>query len=432
MLLVDRFMKTAPLRPNQSLQEKKSLRAANPLSKAVKLFNKVAQLGKFERRYPGSFAPNALIDEAAERVGHDRFSTAFSREGFEVLLDSLDRQTNLHYLGRCAMRRQLISFLRNALELDSHFLQDDKATLIYEPIIIIGMPRVGSTHLQRLLTFDPNICGLPLDWLLSPFGGFVERRRIHWEMEFWARALPTIDDIHYTRGNTPEECQVLFCTFFKSPFFWACAPVYDYLEWYQQAALMPCYRAYRRLLAVFQRHHEGRRLVMKSTSHLLHLRELFETFPDAHVIHLHRDPATVCASTCSLIHTMHGFFCERSDPKRLGRLQQDLLISAMEAAMTVRREVERPVLDLYYNDLVRSPLSTLEAVYRFCGLSFSDRKSSPEIKRNDGRTPWRHRYALSDFDLSVEEIGSRFDSYIAEFGPFETMETGLSRHQRSS
>ncbi|MEZ5168080.1 MAG: sulfotransferase [Acidimicrobiales bacterium] len=67
------------------------------------------------------------------------------------------------------------------------------------------------------------------------------------------------------------------------------APTYDlHLA---TADHLPAYAWHRRTLQTLQQAEGAPRWVLKAPSHLPTLRQLFATYPDARVIHIHRDPA---------------------------------------------------------------------------------------------------------------------------------------------
>ena len=72
------------------------------------------------------------------------------------------------------------------------------------------------------------------------------------------------------------------------------------LDWIRQIDMAPVYRALKRQYQVLKLHYPGQLLVIKSPAHILSLAALAEAWPDARIVHLHRDPATAAGSFCSL------------------------------------------------------------------------------------------------------------------------------------
>src|SRR5262249_44033691 len=63
----------------------------------------------------------------------------------------------------------------------------------------------------------------------------------------------------------------------------------------------PAYRLLRRLLLLLDWQRSAERWVLKTPQHLEYIDDLLGVFPDAVVVHTHRDPITSVASTCSLV-----------------------------------------------------------------------------------------------------------------------------------
>ena len=63
----------------------------------------------------------------------------------------------------------------------------------------------------------------------------------------------------------------------------------------------------------------GRPWVLKAPHHLGYLPLLLEHFPDATVVHCHRDPTVAVSSFCALLHASRRSTSTRDDPREVGR-----------------------------------------------------------------------------------------------------------------
>ncbi len=187
--------------------------------------------------------------------------------------------------------------IRQALVNRLRFLGDSSPrSELNSPVIITGLPRSGTTALHRLLALDPVFHAPPLWELLDPFldsADGLRRWRTRAQIGFKNRLLPDLDQKHFTRADTPEECTLLLANSFASPLFWDLAPLEGYLEWVQAADQRPVYEDYRRQLEILQARHPDRRLLLKAPAHLGNLAVLHEVVPEAHLIQTHRDPTAV-------------------------------------------------------------------------------------------------------------------------------------------
>ena len=80
----------------------------------------------------------------------------------------------------------------------------------------------------------------------------------------------------------------------------------------------------------------------------------------------------------------------------------------------------RGFFDVGYDDFVRDPLGAVEAVYAHFGLPLGDAARTAMTRLHDesrsGAGRPAHRYSLSDFGLTGEEIDERFAGYLADRG----------------
>ena len=74
-------------------------------------------------------------------------------ESFSVLIDSLNKEAGLNFIGELAVEHQIKLHLRNRkLILDAS--ENTLEHKVSEPIFVIGLPRSGTTFLFNLLNKD--------------------------------------------------------------------------------------------------------------------------------------------------------------------------------------------------------------------------------------------------------------------------------------
>lgn len=101
---------------------------------------------------------------AAEQItGLSDFGDPYYQEGLSVLLRSVERDAKLRFYGKLVIRIIIVNYLIQRLL----FVQAMKRTpkiaqgVVYEPFIITGIHRSGTTFLLRLLSLDPHNAGIP-------------------------------------------------------------------------------------------------------------------------------------------------------------------------------------------------------------------------------------------------------------------------------
>lgn len=100
-----------------------------------------------------AFDIRVLLDEASRRSrGLTDFGDDAFRPALERLLSSLDGEARLSAAGREMLTARIIELLRNRLVLEDHIrrhpdiLEEENEN----PIVIVGLPRTGTTLLQRI------------------------------------------------------------------------------------------------------------------------------------------------------------------------------------------------------------------------------------------------------------------------------------------
>jgi hypothetical protein len=181
----------------------------------------------------------------------------------------------------------------------------------------------------------------------------------------------------------------------------------------------PGYHFYKDQLKLLNWLSPGRRWVLKWPFHLWHLDSLIEAFPDATVIHLHRDPREALPSVCSLAALARSSFCESIDNEELGKFWLDYCEAGLQRGLTAREKAdENQVIDIRYPDLKKNPLSVINQIQNTINLGESDAwtESIPaNSKAREKKVPGRHHYALAQFGLDPYQIQERFSKYIEDY-----------------
>jgi Sulfotransferase family len=191
----------------------------------------------------GMSLPVARFDEgtvheaAMKESGLTDFGDPHYREGLLRLLESAETDADLHFIGRLAIREVITNALVSRLLLMDARIRTPEVfeRPLRPPIIVLGLPRSGTTFLHRMLAADPAHRAIPLWELLRPLpnadssvSATPDRRRQIAEQRLALRLklAPDLDSKHYVRANTPEECMWLLAATFVSPVFWVVAPVF--------------------------------------------------------------------------------------------------------------------------------------------------------------------------------------------------------------
>ena len=363
-----------------------------------------------------------LHASATRRTGLTDFGADDYTDGLAVLLDSYAQEAGLTPTGakatRSFLRGILTARLCSAAAWRAH--PEHAQVTITAPVFITGLPRSGTTALQRLLAADPGSQGLELwlaqvpqprpprpTWADNPVfqhiqAGFARHHDEH----------PEFMGVHYMAADQVEECWQLLQQSMRSISFETLGHVPGYSAWLRGQDWTAAYRRHRSNLQLIGLHDGDRRWVLKNPSHLFALGALLDVYPDALVIQTHRSPRTAIASACSLAaHASAGWSTTFTGPV-IGRSQLDLWARGL-SLFTAERARQDPArfYDVRYDDLVADPVGTVAAIYGHFGLPLTG--AAADAVRSLAATAraggdFAHRYTLEQFGLHGEEVDERF------------------------
>lgn len=389
---------------------------------------------------PGeAFAEARLLASARHKAGADDFGSEPFLEPMRVLLESY-RAAPLNDLGLMILRgtllRSLIQRLRAEQWITEHpEILDER---IERPIVVVGMMRSGTTLLQRILASDPRLT-CAYGWEVgepAPRPGWDPvappepdpRIADAEEREEQTRTFATeLFAIHPTYVHEAEEEIVFLADAFLSPIPEASCDVPDYRRWVYEQDWTPAYRWLHRMLQLLQwqkrrRGEPVRPFVLKTPPHLGFLDTLLATFPDAHLVHAHRDPVDVIPSGASLNTTLWRTHCDEADvdPHEVGRQWLERMGWSCDRALAARQHVPAAqVTDVRFEQSVADPVGTAERILDEVGLERTDESAAAMQAwlvqdRKREKLPV-HRYTAGDFGLTDQQISDRFAEYTQRY-----------------
>jgi hypothetical protein len=162
--------------------------------------------------------------------------------------------------------------------------------------------------------------------------------------------------------------------------------------------------------------------IMKSPVHLGNLRLLLELFPDATVVHCHRDPRIVMPSFASLTEAGRrmGSDDDHIDLDEIGTFVLDLWAEATRRNLADRATIgEDRIVDVTYEQIRDDPLTAIAEVYARAGRTLSD-EARAAMEAYAARRPeghfGAHDYLAERFGYTDALIEERFAGYLARFG----------------
>ena len=377
-----------------------------------------------------------LIRDAREATGLDDFGELLFREGFEVLIDSVNRESSLTRQAakdyRARMLRLLVNLLRTQQDLTLHPEILDQP--IEKPVFISCLPRTGSTKLHRMLCETGKFQALqfweghnPGRIPDQPNGGEALRKEDgrHY-LEWLETVAPGFKIAHPMYLEQTEEELILFEFGFCSQHPISLSHVPAYVAWLMQQDVTRRYRSLRIMLQYlqWQLHRDNvRPWLLKCPLNQGFEAQITAVFPDARFIVTHRNPVKLIPSVCRLLEMSRHMYPATVD--HLDDIGQATLMifTQAEAAQTAWRDAnpEVPVLDLAFSDIDDEGLRESDKTLRFLGIECTDadRYSIRKwIKDNRREKHGRHEYSLADYGLTERDVEAQFIEYSTRFAAY--------------
>jgi hypothetical protein len=379
-------------------------------------------LGAFQ--FTGSI--DAMHASAAQARGLDDFGDPSYRAALEMLCRSLDEDASLTPIGEFALQAMIGDALQARLlcEAGHHQFPEARSHQVTRPLVIIGLPRTGTTALHHLIAQDPKIQALE-HWLERAPKPRPSRAAWSSDEDFLASAervrmifdrSPEMKAIHEMEAHLPDECWNLFAQNFAHSSYEANAHVPSYASWWASCDMTPVYRRHLRNVQLIGHREPEKRWLFKDATHLFDLDALLEVYPDACIIQTHRDPVSLIPSVCSLCWTARGALNENMDQAGFGRSTLELWHRGIDGMMQARaRQPAAQFYDLPFERIVSDPIRAISDIYDYFDIEFTQeaesamrdfREQHPKDKHGS------HQYSLEEWSLDESEIRERFGDYM--------------------
>lgn len=392
----------------------------------VRLFNGFGALLEKTRIPSTRMFATDLIETAKRRSGLDDFGEGEFFDALSRLLDSCQDEAQLNLVGRIALKTDVLETLCARLQMERDRQQHPAITRqkIREPLFIVGLPRSGTSVLHRLLGADPQHRS-PLMWEVrapSPPTRDDEKRRIQRARQscnFFNWLVPTFRYVHTVGAEIPQECVSLMTPTFLSDQFDAMYYIPSYRTWFFRQDLRPAYEYHRRFLQHLQFRQAARRWILKAPTHMFAVPALLSVYPDALFVQTHRTPVDAMASVSSLVTILRSAFSDAVDPFIVGREAIDYWSETMKKFLRERDRLENNrIYDIQYDEIRHEPIRAVRRIYEYFGWQLShetEQRMRVLIASQAKRQSANHRYDLSQFGSSAEEVLSVFATYCQQF-----------------
>jgi hypothetical protein len=267
------------------------------------------------------FALSMHVDlDVDDIVATARLRTGLHDFGDPSLLERLDAQvaatrsdTGLSGLGRQLVRDRLLGLLAARLRFED-FVRRYPEGLQQElepPVIVVGLPRSGTTHLVNLLAADARFRSMPWWEVAEPVpvigdgpgrDGVDPRYRRAEAAHAMTLAVAPLTALMHDRppGSIEEDCELIDLDLCSYTLEWH-ARVPAWRDHYLGLDHAKHYAFLRRELQVLSFLRGPSRWVLKTPQHLEQIGALMATFPDATIAFTLRDPVAVLQSAITML-----------------------------------------------------------------------------------------------------------------------------------
>lgn len=377
---------------------------------------------------------NAMMRAAQAASGLSDFGDMEFVERAKRWLEIAESEGHLSEAGRQGLASLVTGWLVNRLRhnADLHKHPEIAQQSIKSPIFVTGMPRTGTTKVQRVIACDPAIQSLPFWMILNmapmpgevPAGAADPRIAIaSGYIELLNQHYPDFMTGHPMFVDEPEEECFYLETDFQSLVNCMRVRAPSYLN---EIIDSPNFESYPYLknglqYAQWQKSNSwNKSWVLKTPSHVGNLSNLFKTFPDATVVHTYRDPIVAMASICRIFEVFRSMTTEKIDLEELGQEQLALWSKMQKRHMKLREDsnLNEKIVDIHYRDICDNIEDVVKKIYSARGEVVSEQtlgNISQWEKAHPQHQFGKFKYSLERYGLTPEMVKSSFEEYIDRF-----------------
>ena len=385
------------------------------------------------------FCADDLMAKARQETGLSDFGDARFLEPFRLLCDSLNNEARLNPTGKLLTRMSIMRLLRHRLLAEELFAKHPEILEreIKAPVVVVGLARSGTTRLHRLLAADSRFLHLKAWESVNPVplpeSYTAERDPRIKSIEDGLKAVlymsPQIASVHPLGAHEVEEEVGLIQHAFSSQLFevQAYLPSFArYLMSHDQTYAYEYMARLMKLISWWRKDDPDKPWVLKTPQHMQDLDALIKVFPDARLVCTHRDPIKAVGSACSMTWNAIVRDTDSIDPHWVGQEWLAKTDAMLRKTLQVRAECvpEAQQIDVLYHNISSDWRSEMERVYRFLGIPLTDAAIAAMqawLEGNKQHKHGAHKYQLSDFGLSKEQVEQTLGYYRERFGiPLET------------
>lgn len=379
----------------------------------------------------GTLDAAALLERAKSETGLSDWGDPTFEERFGLAVQHIN-SIPMDAAGRQAAADNINWLLTDRL----NFFNDRKIypldeEVIDHPMFATGEPRSGTTLMHALMSVDPDARALRFWEVMhpSPPPGVVEGedprlaladeewREINTKMWKWLHCHPYNDMLG--DGLPEDERTWAFDFRVMTPTAWWRVPMQN-LSMGLPTDSAAQNRIHKMMLQALQYKRPRKYWVLKGF-HNFRLKEFFETYPDATLVYLHRDPVQVAASSTAMMRDIMEGIVGKIDLVAEAKMHLERVRMSIANTMSNPLINDPRILHVRYKDFVGDPIATIRGYYEFTGRELTPQAEAAMrdyLANNKGDRHGKFEYStklLTDAGYDIDELNEEFRSFRERF-----------------
>lgn len=397
------------------------------------VLNDVQKMGRdYGETVETELSVDAICAAAVAATELSDFGPDDFRERLAVQLDEMNADPERTGLGRMLMFGDCVRYASNRLRIRDLLKQHPEILdiPIEKPVIVIGLPRSGTTNLVNLLASDSRFRSMPLWESYQPVPDPREAIPADGVDPRWTRCqgmweamqvgAPFVAAMHpMNPDHVHEELELMTPDFTSYNLEWvARAPKWrDYYVAHDQTE---SYAYMKTVLQIMQWYRPRERWVLKSPQHLEQIGPLMTTFPDASIVVTHRDPVAVVQSTITMVTYGARTAYKTPNPEWYRDYWIERIGMLLDASMRDRHLLPADrTTDVYFHEYMADEAGTLQRIYDMAGIDFTEAAKAEVAAYQDAHPRGKEGRVVydlrGDFNITPEEVRARFSDYMNTF-----------------
>ena len=372
----------------------------------------------------------AVIQKASENSKLQDFGDEDFISRLDILMQSVSNDEGLAGIGKLGIFNDQVRYAENRLKFErfKKKFPEYNEEVISKPIIIIGLPRSGTTHLLNLIASDSRLKSIPYWQSLRPFHEKLidlnneedSRQEVAFEeYKSFIETMPLLKSMHDMHPNhIHEEIELQAMDFSTYLPEWL-AYVPEWRDYYLTHDQRNHYEYLKDVLKAMQFIKGPKKWVLKSPQHLEQILPLLRTFPDATFAITYRDPLSVVLSTATMLSYGDRVRRYQVNPKSNFNYWHDRIKTLLKRFTADYKLIPLDQKsDVFFHDLIKDNIKSVKDIYSKNSFKFNalaNGEIEEYIKLNKRGKHGQVIYNLEDFDVDESEFYESFKFYFDTF-----------------